>query len=206
MDVKLVVMSGKHAGQAIRVPLSKFFIGRAEDCHLRVQSTLVSRHHCVIVVEENFVGVRDFGSKNGTYVNGERIKVECELRPGDHLKVGMLEFEVRFQAPVAMEEEPVAAAPPSAPVSGVPETAHGAFDPDDWFAEESAGHVTTSVQGQATPPTRVEESTVVANLDQELLEKDPNADVVGVWTGRTAKPKQSSQDAAAEMLKNFFRR
>lgn len=94
MDLKLKVIEGKHAGQEIAISGNKFIIGRAEDCHLRPGSDMVSRHHCVILVEETYVGVRDFGSKNGTLVNGERVAGECELKHGDQIKVGPLEFEL----------------------------------------------------------------------------------------------------------------
>ena len=87
MDVKLRVIGGKGDGQELPVPAPKFFIGRAEDCHLRPQSDQVSRHHAVILVEEGFVAIRDFGSRNGTYVNGERVD-RGVLNPGDEVMIG----------------------------------------------------------------------------------------------------------------------
>ena len=79
MEVKLIVLHGKSAGKEVPVPGPKFFIGRAEDCHLRPQSDAVSRHHCAVLVEDGFVSVRDFGSKNGTFVNGERLLADHRL-------------------------------------------------------------------------------------------------------------------------------
>jgi len=106
MEVKLIVVSGKHAGKVVPVAGPKFFIGRAEDCQLRPGSDLVSRHHCVILVEEGLVTVRDFGSKNGTFVNAEKVKNEQELKSGDVLKVGPLEFEVRLAVEVGGKKKP----------------------------------------------------------------------------------------------------
>jgi pSer/pThr/pTyr-binding forkhead associated (FHA) protein len=106
MEVKLVVMGGKRAGQEVPVPHSKFLIGRAEDCHLRPASDLVSRHHAVILIEEGFVAIRDFASRNGTFVNGQKIKNEQELKSGDHLKIGPLEFEVRLDVPISGKARP----------------------------------------------------------------------------------------------------
>jgi predicted component of type VI protein secretion system len=96
MEVQLKVLVGSSAGQTLKVPGPKFYIGRSEDCQLRPRSDLISRHHCAIIVEGDYVAVRDFGSKNGTYVNDERVSSERELKPGDHLKVGPLEFEVLY--------------------------------------------------------------------------------------------------------------
>ena len=70
MDVRLVVQGGKNHGQAIPVRGPKFVIGPAEECQLRPGSDLVSRQHCVILMAEGYVAIRDFGSRNGTYVNG----------------------------------------------------------------------------------------------------------------------------------------
>jgi FHA domain-containing protein len=50
--------------------------------------TTVSRVHAVL---ENFGqawSVRDLGSRNGTYVNGEKIAAERILRSGDELRLG----------------------------------------------------------------------------------------------------------------------
>jgi pSer/pThr/pTyr-binding forkhead associated (FHA) protein len=94
MEVKFKVCVGASAGNELRISGPKFFIGRAEDCHLRPKSELISRHHCVVVIEDTSVLVRDLGSRNGTLVNGERVLGERELQQGDHLKVGPLEFEV----------------------------------------------------------------------------------------------------------------
>ena len=87
MEVKLIVIGGKHPGQVIPVPPPEFLIGRAEECHLRPQSDMVSRRHCAIMQEEGVVVVCDFDSKNGTYVNGQRLTARQELKPGDRLKV-----------------------------------------------------------------------------------------------------------------------
>ncbi len=95
MDVKLRVTQGKNVGQDVPIPGKKFLIGRAEDCHLRAGSDLISRHHCVIIIEDGYLAVRDFGSKNGTSVNGERVAGECELKHGDELRLGPLEFVVQ---------------------------------------------------------------------------------------------------------------
>lgn len=97
MELKLKVLVGAQSGHEIRVAGPKFFVGRAEDCQLRPRSDLISRHHCVIVIEEQFVVIRDFGSKNGTYVNGERVVSEVKLNDTDVLRIGPLEFQVSLR-------------------------------------------------------------------------------------------------------------
>src|ERR1700756_5210921 len=52
--------------------------GRADDCDPHIpeeagSKQLVSRHHCLFDINPPDVRVRDFGSLNGTHVNGEEI-------------------------------------------------------------------------------------------------------------------------------------
>ena len=106
MEVRLKVLVGPNVGRELSVAGPKFLIGRAEDCQLRPRSDLISRHHCVLLVDEALVSVRDFGSKNGTLVNGERVRGERELKTGDKLTVGPLEFEVSLRVAVASKKCP----------------------------------------------------------------------------------------------------
>ena len=116
LDVKLKVASGKHQGQLIPLTTRRFLIGREQDCQLRTNSDLVSRHHCVFAVDDYAVRLRDLGSTNGTLVNGERVR-EVVLKAGDRVQIGKLSFEI------VVTEKQVAEAP-AAPVVAV-ESADG---------------------------------------------------------------------------------
>ena len=94
LQLSLKVIGGRHDGKQIPIKGKKFLIGREEDCHLRPNSDMVSRHHCVFTVDEYSVRLRDFGSTNGTLVNGKRIKGEVQLSHGDKIQVGKLDFEI----------------------------------------------------------------------------------------------------------------
>lgn len=101
---ELHVANGGQKGTVIPLPIGKFMIGREEDCQLRPNSDLVSRHHCVFNVDEYGVRLRDLGSTNGTLVNGERIRAVHVLKHGDHVSVGRLEFRVVLEG-AAIEPE-----------------------------------------------------------------------------------------------------
>jgi pSer/pThr/pTyr-binding forkhead associated (FHA) protein len=137
MEVKLTVVGGKSAGKQIPVAVPKFLIGRAEDCQLRPQSDLVSRHHCAILLEEGMAVVRDFGSRNGTFVNEERIRNERELKNGDRLKVGPLEFDVHLTVEIGGKKKPKVASVQEAAVRTV-ENAKSTDD-DEWDIGEMLG-------------------------------------------------------------------
>ena len=64
-------------------------IGREEDCHLRPESEFVSRHHCVLLLDDYTLRIRDLGSKNGTFVNGRRVgSGETILLHDDTISIG----------------------------------------------------------------------------------------------------------------------
>jgi pSer/pThr/pTyr-binding forkhead associated (FHA) protein len=94
LQAKLKVVGGRHHGKIIPLATRKFLIGREQDCHLRPNSELVSRHHCALWLDDFSVRVRDLGSTNGTYVNNQRVRGELVLGAGDHIRVGKLDFEL----------------------------------------------------------------------------------------------------------------
>ena len=96
MHVKLKVLRGASAGKEVAISGPRFFIGRSEECHLRANSDAISRRHCAITVDNDEVKIRDLGSRNGTYVNGQRIEGEHRVQMGDQLRIGPLEFLVTY--------------------------------------------------------------------------------------------------------------
>lgn len=106
MKVALKVVGGTRTGQTIPISIPQFMIGRADDCHLKPRSELISRYHCAILTDDGYVAVRDLGSKNGVYVNGQRVSIEQELKNGDQLAIGPLEFEVVLTVALKGEMKP----------------------------------------------------------------------------------------------------
>jgi pSer/pThr/pTyr-binding forkhead associated (FHA) protein len=94
-------------------------IGRTEDCSVQlsggIEYGLVSRHHCALDFEPPDVRVRDLGSLNGTYVNGQLVgrRQKEPARPdatevldrgyplaeGDELRLGPVVFNVHLDLP-----------------------------------------------------------------------------------------------------------
>jgi pSer/pThr/pTyr-binding forkhead associated (FHA) protein len=76
----------------------EFLIGRADDCDVQLTGKLISRHHCAIAVDiaARSVRVRDMESRNGTFVNGERVLGTCALLDRDTLTVGSVPLTIRI--------------------------------------------------------------------------------------------------------------
>ena len=91
MDVVLVTFkpSGKRVDYKMR--RATLTIGRGDECNVRIPAASVSRKHCELVVEDDRLRVKDLGSANGTYVNGDRVAEVC-CGPGDMLTVGRVNF------------------------------------------------------------------------------------------------------------------
>ena len=87
------VLIGSVDGQELRFPLFKdrLTIGRTDQNDIQLQASCVSRRHAVIVSDREATRVVDWGSKNGVYVNSERI-TEHFLRNGDNLTIGTAKF------------------------------------------------------------------------------------------------------------------
>lgn len=63
-------------------------IGRHSSCQLAIRREDISRRHAEVHHEDGRFVIRDFGSTNGTFVNGRRLKGPQALNPGDRIDVG----------------------------------------------------------------------------------------------------------------------
>jgi len=68
-------------------------VGRAPRSDFVVDAALVSRIHCRLTATLDQLEVVDLASTNGTYVNGQRVKM-ATLAEGDRLRVGRVELRV----------------------------------------------------------------------------------------------------------------
>lgn len=84
----LVVYKGALAGQRWAVRNEPITLGRAQDCDVVLPERQISRYHARIEQDETGFIIRDLGSKNGTYVNGETVRDQpFRLRDGDEIQL-----------------------------------------------------------------------------------------------------------------------
>lgn len=68
--------------------MPRLVIGRAATSDIIINDPSVSKVHAELFIEGNIASVRDLGSTNGTFVNGNRIGNNHSLGQFDILKVG----------------------------------------------------------------------------------------------------------------------
>lgn len=90
----LIVLTGKYKGKRLKLTDAETVIGRDESAKIRIATQELSRQHCLLIVSEAGVLVRDLGSRNGTFINGMPIAEETFLKPGDTLTMGPMTFEL----------------------------------------------------------------------------------------------------------------
>jgi pSer/pThr/pTyr-binding forkhead associated (FHA) protein len=164
--------------------------------------------------------VRDLNSRNGTFVNEERVAEEAVLLHGDILRVGPLQFEMVIEQSPAKSKRPKVADIKEA----VARTAEGSSvnstsDLDDvtqWLDEADNQERSRRTTDPETRQFRLDESTVGDENSTQTKQGDtktlaeatkrPEKKPPGKLPPRPATQKADSREAAADMLKKFFNR
>jgi diguanylate cyclase (GGDEF)-like protein len=108
----LIVVQGAEIGREYRLRRTESIVGREEGVGIRVLDERVSRHHALLSIIPRTDGgipdirIKDLGSTNRTYVNGETIG-EKLLRDGDKIQVGdtVLKFVLQDDVDARFHEE-----------------------------------------------------------------------------------------------------
>jgi pSer/pThr/pTyr-binding forkhead associated (FHA) protein len=92
----LEVLTGVAAGKKIKLSDQKemCIIGRDENADLSIDENVISREHAKLEKKWGGIVITDLDSKNGTFVNNERVK-EKLLRDGDKVMLGTVKLLYR---------------------------------------------------------------------------------------------------------------
>ena len=85
-------------------------VGRDEQCDVVIDSPHISRNHLSVVISRDRAVIQDLNSRNGTFVNGLRVKNTVKIKSGDIVSLG------KFAMSFIVDETAENAAPASAGV------------------------------------------------------------------------------------------
>jgi adenylate cyclase len=111
-------------------------LGRHPNNTIQLLDKIVSKEHCILEQRDGHFILRDLGSLNGTYVNGERVRGETPLKHGDEIALGSTR---------ARYDDGSGVAPPPPPVG--PGAVQHAIAPPAW-----SGQPLPSSIPQPSPP------------------------------------------------------
>ena len=94
----LVCTSGALRGQRFQVPEGGLGLGRSDDNQITITDDGVSRFHARMLynVETGKLWLEDAGSRNGVFVNENRVSGHKELKVGDQVTIAQHSFAVRW--------------------------------------------------------------------------------------------------------------
>jgi len=227
MKAKLCVLKGPSEGKEITIPVSKFFIGRGEDCHLRPKSDAISRHHCAIIITDSQIAIRDFGSKNGTFVNDQRVENVTILNNGDNLVVGPLSFKLMLDHSLGGTKQPKIQSVEDVAQRSASRNMEASSSDDDsiasWLETSILEDMNSDDSDTVTRQFKLEDTNKIEPLTEAAgstdgTEEDTTVDDSSVTSGKKRKaiklPKpppeaensEDSKQAAEDMLRKYFNR
>jgi DNA-binding winged helix-turn-helix (wHTH) protein len=88
-----------HDGRDIGLLRGENILGRSRDCRVRIDSTRVSRHHARVTVDGDAALIEDCGSRNGTWVSGQRAAGRVRLSDGDEIAIAGIPMLFKVLSP-----------------------------------------------------------------------------------------------------------
>lgn len=94
-DGVIAVLRQVDRKRLIPIDRAVILVGRSAECDVVITtSQKISRQHCCLVQSDQSYFVRDLGSMNGVWLNGEKVNREAEMKAGDRLCIGDVEFKL----------------------------------------------------------------------------------------------------------------
>jgi pSer/pThr/pTyr-binding forkhead associated (FHA) protein len=92
---RLIILNGTEPAGIIELTESELLIGRQKGAQILLEGPKVSRRHARIFLGNNEFRVEDLGSSNGTFLNGERLKLPTTLKGSDEIGIGP--YRLRYE-------------------------------------------------------------------------------------------------------------
>jgi len=132
-------------------------LGRHPSNSIQLLDKIVSKEHCILEQRDGVCVLRDLGSLNGTFINGERVRGEQALKHGDEITLGST--RARYDDGSAPINFPLPAVSPGAVQAPNPTTPmgppmSGPMPSGNQQQPPRSQHMQGGPQGQPLPPMR----------------------------------------------------
>ena len=172
----------RYRGTRFPVRRGEYILGRSPYCSIVVSNALASRQHCAVRLSASGLTIVDLGSRNGTSVNGERLREERQLNPGDIIRVGSDGIEViltegqsnqhtcQTGGRARYDTQPRLEVGSSRPPSEAKSTFDPAYEESSTTAHATLDLVVALVEAYQQLPTRSENASTVRRAIDILVE------------------------------------
>ena len=92
----LIVLYPQSEFAELPLELGTVVLGRGQDADIRFEDELVSRRHCALTFDGQSVTVKDLGSTNGTFVDGNYINKQI-LDSDNRLQIGKIVLKIAYK-------------------------------------------------------------------------------------------------------------
>ncbi|MEM9353859.1 MAG: SpoIIE family protein phosphatase [Planctomycetota bacterium] len=175
---KLRILQGGEVGREFTLGDGDSVVGRSPDCDVILDVAAVSRHHATIQRADGRASLKDMGSRNGTYINGQRVQDSQALADGDQILICDVLFEYTAETPAGLVAETEA---PSSLLT--PRDALAAMSDGDDYAGDGTSSIMATVsvgrggagafQLSAKPEAQLQAMVEISNnLSQTLSVSD----------------------------------
>ena len=174
-------------GSQIVIDRAVVLVGRGADCDAVIDfSSRISRMHCVFVQVDSDYYVRDLGSMNGVWLNGDRVKTEAKLVQGDQVAIG----DVTFQFRANVQPPPRTAVRTQNGGKGVPVLVDESVEPilDVEIIEDSEFLDDIQVIDEADIIEEVDDIEIIDEI--EVIDDDEVIDDVQIVTDKIRRPRR----------------
>lgn len=165
----LKVLQGGESGRQYPLEGVRWVLGRSPESDVVLDVAAVSRRHVILSEESDGFYVQDLGSRNGTYINDQRVEERAPIRHGDRMLICDVLFE--FLNPPAGSELSGASPESSSLLSSLVDVAES--DSEESESEESSSTIMatfdvskgakTSWQSSAKPEAQLEALIEISN-------------------------------------------
>jgi hypothetical protein len=183
----LIVLADSGLLKGLQWPVNNaLLIGREESCDIVIPDRQVSRQHARIYPSTGDIFLEDLGSKNGTYLNGQRIDDPQQLHEGDEIRIAFTQTFLFLSADATL------------PLKDLPEEFQQAFV---LRLDEAARRVW--VRGvEVEPPLSAQQFNLLATLYQKAGEVVSRDELINaVWGEEGSWVTEQALDALVRRLR-----